>query len=132
MTTPERELLWEICDEWTGIPEEVKEKIRVLLAKPEPVAQEPVAWLYEIEGMLHDAQNPPMLHLTRWVDCREPWTETPLYASPIAANEGYVIVPGTLGEAADLIQELSVTKKRVGDIKKRLEQLTAESEQKGR
>jgi len=56
----------------------------------EPV-QEPVAWMYEHDGMVHDAHNPPIVMFNRWsTPVGEPYTETPLYtalAQPAASGE---------------------------------------------
>lgn len=40
----------------------------------------PVAWLYEHDGCLSE----PIATTVRWAECSEPWSESPLYAAPIA------------------------------------------------
>jgi len=54
--------------------------LRTALAQQE---QEPVAWMYEHDGMVHDASNPPIVAFNRWkTPVGEPYTETPLYTHP--------------------------------------------------
>ena len=51
--------------------------------RPADPVQEPVAWMYEHDGMVHDADNPPFFTLNRWATpVNEPYTETPLYTAP--------------------------------------------------
>lgn len=53
-----------------------------LLASPSAAASaEPVAFMYEHDGMLWDHQHPICTHV-RWKECMDPWYETPLYAHP--------------------------------------------------
>lgn len=40
---------------------------------------EPVGWLYEHDGMIHDDFNPPIFSIKE-LDWKEPWTGTKLYA----------------------------------------------------
>ena len=54
--------------------------LRAALAEPQ---DEPVAWMYEHDGMVHDAANPPFFAMNRWkTPVGEPYTETPLYTHP--------------------------------------------------
>lgn len=41
---------------------------------------EPVAWMYEHDGMVHNEQFKPLFYVNRQVGVREPWSETALYA----------------------------------------------------
>lgn len=55
-----------------------------------PAAQpqgEPVAWMYEHDGLVHNEQFKPLFYVNRQVGVQEPWSETPLYAeqpAPVA------------------------------------------------
>lgn len=41
---------------------------------------EPVAWMYEHDGLVHNEQFKPLFYVNRQVGVQEPWSETPLYA----------------------------------------------------
>jgi hypothetical protein len=45
-------------------------------------SQEPVAWMYEYDGMVHNEFNPPVFSSKRKSAFPEPWSETPLYLAP--------------------------------------------------
>lgn len=69
------------------------EQLRELLAEakssaPAVVDGEPVAWMYEHDG----CKDAPILTVRRWPECREPWTETPLYAAALGASCAVVTV----------------------------------------
>jgi hypothetical protein len=43
---------------------------------------EPVAWMYEHDGMVHDEFHQPVFTTRRWDFVNEPYTESPLYTTP--------------------------------------------------
>lgn len=49
---------------------------------PATTPTEPVAWLYEHDG----CNDEPILTVSRWPECREPWNETPLDALALAKH----------------------------------------------
>lgn len=53
--------------------------IEFVAAKLEAI---PVAWMYEHDGCLDE----PILTMSRWPECREPWSETPLDALALAKH----------------------------------------------
>lgn len=54
--------------------------LRDRLAQPDP---EPVAWMYEHDGVVHDDANPPIVTTQKWLaSAVDQWTETPLYTAP--------------------------------------------------
>jgi hypothetical protein len=69
---------------------EIRNAIEEHMPTTQPAADllEPVAWMYEHDGMLYYEGNPPIVVTKRWSICEEPWNERPLYALP----EGYEIV----------------------------------------
>lgn len=100
-------------DELTDWKSPVAQKLRALLDAPakcemcdgsghlgmglcecfdKPAAQpqgEPVAWMYEHDGLVHNEQFKPLFYVNRQVGVQEPWNETPLYAhqpAPVAGN----------------------------------------------
>jgi hypothetical protein len=51
-----------------------------------PEEVEPVAFMYEHDGCIHNRDNPPILTYTRWNSVKEPYTETPLFTTPPSAH----------------------------------------------
>jgi hypothetical protein len=68
------------------LPEQAAAEIRELRAVvlAEGGEREPVAWMYEHDGQVYDKLHPPFFTTEPWSVVEEPWTETPLYAAPIA------------------------------------------------
>lgn len=59
------------------------DRLRAAVDAPiEPV--EPVAWMYEHDGLVHNEQFKPLFYVNRQVGVQEPWNETPLYAKQTA------------------------------------------------
>lgn len=52
------------------------------LADARGVGNEPVAWMYEHDGSLDE----PILTVSRWPECHEPWNEMPLDALALAKH----------------------------------------------
>lgn len=52
------------------------------LADGRGVGSAPVAWMYEHDGSLDE----PILTVSRWPECHEPWNETPLDALTLAKH----------------------------------------------
>lgn len=54
----------------------------MLAAAPSASPAAPLAWMYEHDGSLDE----PILTVSRWPECREPWNETPLDALALAKH----------------------------------------------
>ena len=73
-----------------GLHESHAASILCAIQKAQPQG-EPVAWMYEHDGLVHNEQFKPLFYVNRQAGVQEPWNETPLYAeqpAPVAVERG--------------------------------------------